>query len=431
MTITSTSPHCGWIRPEDARLPDLLEVLTEQTDLVDYPHATRVEQEVLVYDWATLRHPAADDNTRRDVQAELVRALADGSGIVVFTGAFDAETLERATAAFERMIAEQRATGTAAGDHFAKPGANDRIWNALEKLAVADPEAFVAYYANDAVALAAQAWLGPAYQVTSQLNVVNPSGAGQTVHRDYHLGFQSAQTCSNYPAHVHALSQVLTLQGAVAHVDMHVESGPTLYLPHSHKYTHGYVAYQQPQFQDYFLAHHVQLPLSAGDAVFFNPALFHAAGTNHTTDVRRMANLLQISSAFGRAMETVDRARVVEAIYPALLAARASGFPARAVANVVAASAEGYAFPTNLDTDQPIDGMSPQTQAELVTEALAADVSADLMRSRLERQLSGRHSHRVRLMVRASAVSLGVALDFAPRHTLRPCPARAEDTTRD
>ena len=106
----------------------------------------------------------------------------------------------------------------------------------------------------------------------------------------------------------------------------------------------------------------MQLPLSAGDAVFFNPALFHAAGTNHTTDVRRMANLLQVSSAFGRAMETVDRARVVEAVYPALLAARAAGMPPREVANVVAASAEGYAFPTNLDRDQPIDGMSPRTR---------------------------------------------------------------------
>ncbi|WP_404387052.1 phytanoyl-CoA dioxygenase family protein [Humibacillus xanthopallidus] len=273
MTITSTSSQTRWIRPEDARLTDLLEVLTEQTELADYPHATRLEQEVLVYEWATLRHTATDEVTRRDVQAELARALSDGPGIVVLAGAFDAEPLDRATAAFERMIAEQRASGASAGDHFAKPGANDRIWNALEKLAVVDPGAFVAYYANDALALVAQAWLGPGYQVTSQLNVVNPGGAGQTVHRDYHLGFQSAQTCSTYPAHVHALSQVLTLQGAVAHVDMAVESGPTLYLPHSQKFSHGYVAYQQPDFQAYFLDHHVQLPLAAGDAVFFNPAL--------------------------------------------------------------------------------------------------------------------------------------------------------------
>ena len=48
----------------------------------------------------------------------------------------------------------------------------------------------------------------------------------------------------------------------------------------------------------------MQLPLAKGDAAFFNPALFHGAGTNRSADVRRMANLLQVSSAFGRAMET-------------------------------------------------------------------------------------------------------------------------------
>ena len=39
--------------------------------------------------------------------------------------------------------------------------------------------------------------------------------------------------------------------------------------------------------------------------------------------------------------------------------------------NVVAACADGYAFPTNLDRDQPIGGLAPQTQAELVRQALA------------------------------------------------------------
>jgi len=305
MTNTSISSSTEWIRPEDARLSDLLEVLTAETELDDFPYASRVEQQVLVYDWATLRPEATDPTSRRDVRAELARALSEGPGIVVLAGAFDAQPLDRATAAFERMVVDQRSKGIAAGDHFAKPGANDRIWNALEKLAVTDPAAFVDYYANDALALAAEAWLGPGYQVTSQLNVVNPGGAGQTVHRDYHLGFQSAEVCAAYPAHVHALSQALTLQGAVAHVDMPLESGPTLYLPHSQKYTHGYVAYQQPEFQSYFLEHHVQLPLAAGDAVFFNPALFHAAGSNDKCEVRAMDTLLQISSAFGRTMETV------------------------------------------------------------------------------------------------------------------------------
>ena len=141
----------------------------------------------------------------------------------------------------------------------------------------------------------------------------------------YPGAFHLRVRCGQYPPHVHELSQVLTLQGAVAHSDMPVVSGPTLYLPHSQKYSHGYVAYRRPEFQDYFESHHVQLPLQKGDAVFFNPALLHAAGANHSTDIRRMANLLQISSAFGRAMETIDRERVCTAIYPALRSASDSG----------------------------------------------------------------------------------------------------------
>jgi ectoine hydroxylase-related dioxygenase (phytanoyl-CoA dioxygenase family) len=398
--VTATSPTASpagpaphWLVPEDCRLEDLLTVLEDRTDLDDYPAASAVEQGVVVYDAAGLDGILGDAAARRSLLAELARALSDGPGIVAFTGAFAAGTVDRVTAAFETMIAEQRSAGTQSGDHFAKPGANDRVWNALEKLAVTEPEAFVDYYANDIVALAATAWLGPGYQVTSQVNVVNPGGAGQTVHRDYHLGFQSDDVSALYPAHVHALSQTLTLQGAVAHCDMPVQSGPTLYLPHSQKYAHGYVAYQRPEFQDYFVANHVQLPLAKGDAVFFNPALFHAAGTNHSTDIRRMANLLQISSAFGRAMETVDRQRVVEAVYPALLAAKAGGRPERELANAVAASAEGYAFPTNLDRDQPIGGMAPPSQADLVREALVAGTKAAELADRLSAQSHARESH--------------------------------------
>lgn len=393
-TTPSRTASSGWISPADAHIADLRDVLRQHTALADYPHASTVEQEVPIYDSTTLRSVIADPDDRRAVQAELAHALSEGPGIVVFAGAFEnRDVLARTTAAFNRMIDEQRASGRAAGDHFAKPGANDRIWNALEKLAVSDPEAFVDYYANDLIALASQAWLGPGYQVTSQLNVVNPGGVGQTVHRDYHLGFQSAQMCAAYPAHVHALTPALTLQGAVAHVDMPVETGPTLYLPHSQKYRHGYVAYQREEFQEFFVRHHVQLPLSAGDAVFFNPGLFHAAGTNRTHDVRRMANLLQVSSAFGRAMETVDRAHTVLAIYPALLAALDRGLPERGLDNVIAASAEGYAFPTNLDVDQPIDGMSPTTQAQTVAAAVRSRMPVSELRDRLTQGAALRLSH--------------------------------------
>src|SRR5260370_36942790 len=99
---------------------------------------------------------------------------------------------------------------------------------------------------------------------------------------------------------------------------MPAERGPTMYLPHSQKYLPGYLAWRRPEFRDYFKAHHVQLPLRKGDVVFFNPALFHAAGANRTANVRRMANLLQVSSAFGRAMEAVARSAMAVARSPGL-----------------------------------------------------------------------------------------------------------------
>ncbi|MEV5437097.1 phytanoyl-CoA dioxygenase family protein [Streptomyces sp. NPDC052682] len=374
-----------WLSEQDCDLDALRALVEQPTDPTDHPHATAVERNVPVYD-AGLLEPD------RVLEAELVRALADGPGIVVFRGAFDPAVVDRATEVFDALIAEQRASGAAAGDHFAKPGANDRVWNALEKAALYDPEVFADYYANDVIALVSQTWLGPGYQVTSQINVVNPGGAAQTAHRDYHLGFLSAEAAAAYPAHVHRLSPVLTLQGAVAHCDMPVESGPTMYLPHSQKYEPGYLAWRRPEFQAYFDRHHVQLPLAKGDAVFFNPALFHAAGGNRSAGIRRMANLLQVSSAFGRAMETVDREAVAGAVYPVLLRRKAEGAGEQWLHNVVAASAEGYPFPTNLDSDPPVDGLAPPSQADVVRRALREEWTPDRLRAELRAGTARRES---------------------------------------
>ena len=356
----------------NCHVADLAAVVAETTDVSDYSGAEAVSGNILVYDSERLRGAIATATGRREAQAELARALMDGPGVVVFKRAFsDASVVDAATDAFDAIIADQRASGAASGDHFAKPGANDRVWNALEKLAVRAPSVFAAYYANDILALVSTAWLGPDYQITSQVNVVNPGGDPQTGHRDYHLGFMSGDQAAQFPAHVHRLSPVLTLQGAVAHCDMPVESGPTMYLPHSQKYEPGYVAAALPDFRAYFEANHVQLPLEKSDAAFFNPALFHGAGRNRSSDIRRMANLLQVSSAFGRAMESVDRQRMCDALFPTLLQLKASGMAETRLRNIVTACAEGYAFPTNLDRDQPVGGLAPQTQAELVWQAVA------------------------------------------------------------
>jgi ectoine hydroxylase-related dioxygenase (phytanoyl-CoA dioxygenase family) len=92
----------------------------------------------------------------------------------------------------------------------------------------------------------------------------------------------------------------------VAHSDMPVINGPTQLLAFSQMFEEGYMAYRIPKFQEYFLEKYVSVALDKGDGSFFNPALFHAAGQYDSADIQRSANLLQISSAFGKPMETID-----------------------------------------------------------------------------------------------------------------------------
>ena len=361
-----------WLREQACDLSEFARLVDRTTSLADYPNAAGIEKNVVIYDSAAIISKSASEQGALEVLAEICDVFATGPGVAVFKHACtDMAVLDRANALFSEIIEEQHRNNTGSGDHFAKPGANDRIWNTLEKHGLRDPENFVQYYANPIIMLASRAWLGPNYQMTAQVNRVNPGGAAQSAHRDYHLGFQKASVIEQYPAHVHHLSPVLTLQGGVAHCDMPLESGPTLFLPYSQTYAHGYLAMNRPEFQSHFTEHHVQLPLKKGDMVFFNPALIHAAGTNRSTDILRMANLLQVSSAFGRAMETVNREKLSGVIYPALLKAVTDGSLNRSQADcVIAASAEGYSFPTNLDRDPPLGGMAPKTQAQLMAEAL-------------------------------------------------------------
>jgi ectoine hydroxylase-related dioxygenase (phytanoyl-CoA dioxygenase family) len=367
-----------WLRAADARVDDLRAVLAQQTDPAACPTAARLLHDVPVYDCAALRPRLRDDDAFAEaLMGEWAGVWDDGPGILVLQGALAAPEVDDVTACFGQIIDRER-DGGSRGDHFAKAGANDRVWNALEKLCLLDPAAFARYYANDMLALASEAWLGPAYQMTSQVNNVRPSGVAQTPHRDYHLGFCSAEQAQRYPAHVHQLSPMLTLQGAVAHVDMPLESGPTLYLPHSQKYSHGYLVAEREEFRRLFAEQRVQLPLAKGDAVFFNPALLHAAGDNRSHDIQRMANLLQVSSAFGRAMESVDRDRLLRVLYPQLLAMGRDGTLSPAEqARVLASSAEGYAFPTNLDRDPPLGGLAPESPQAVAVRALQEGWPAD------------------------------------------------------
>ena len=83
-------------------LDDFRAQVLRDTDHADYPLASDVRDNVLVYSAATV-----SDVDRRTLQSELIRALSDGPGVVVFEGAYSPDVVDRASDAFFAMIAEQ------------------------------------------------------------------------------------------------------------------------------------------------------------------------------------------------------------------------------------------------------------------------------------------------------------------------------------
>ncbi|CAD6552996.1 phytanoyl-CoA dioxygenase family protein [Paraburkholderia metrosideri] len=392
-THSEALPRDGY-REQDCSLQEFAAALKAPPDGSNLKFATDVREHVPLYDCRELRGAFESASRRAELQAEWANVLNGGAGVLVLKHVYaDPAPVDEATQVFESIIREERAAGAAAADHFAKAGANDRIWNAQEKLCLRAPSVFARYYSSAALVAIAEAWLGPHFQVTSQVNVVRPGGQAQQAHRDYHLGFQTVAQAERYPPHVHTMSPFLTLQGAVAHSDMPVESGPTKLLPFSQRYAQGYLAWRRQDFRDYFETHSVQLPLEKGDAIFFSPALFHAAGSNTTASVQRMANLLQISSAYGRAMESLNRARMCAVLYPVLRESLMTSRMTQAEADAVIAScAEGYPFPTNLDRDPPLGGLAPESQQDLFSRALQESWTADMFSAAIHDQASRREA---------------------------------------
>ena len=367
----------GYYFPEKCNLNDFQELINQKLNEDSVPNASEVNNNIPVYDVSGLENSFQSDELKSDLMAEWAWVLKEGSGAIVLRNAYqDTSAIDDATRLYEDIIAEEKQNSGGGADHFAAAGANDRVWNSLQKLCERSPDVFLRYFANVPIQVACEAWLGPNYQMTAQVNLVHPGGDAQQAHRDYHLGFQTAELSAMYPSHVHELSPVLTLQGAIAHCDMPIESGPTKLLPFSQMYLPGYAAWRRDDFREVFEESYVQLPLSKGDVLFFSPAIFHAAGANVSSNVHRMANLLQVSSAFGRAMETINRTKMCMLTYPhATMHFNEETLSIEQIKAAIAATAEGYSFPTNLDNDPPKGGLAPETQQALFLRALKSKMN--------------------------------------------------------
>jgi len=382
----------GFYSEAQCKIDEFTQLVSQTTTSADALSASSIDKNIPIYDLAASNIDLSNHASRNALMAEWAQVLHSGAGVFVIKKAVtDLTCIDDATAAFNNIIEQEKQASGGGADHFAAAGSNDRIWNSLQKLCLAAPSTHIRYFAAPAIDAACEAWLGPNYQMTAQVNLVHPGGQAQQAHRDYHLGFQTADISAQYPAHVHDLSPLMTLQGGIAHCDMSIESGPTKLLPFSQQYRPGYAAWRRDDFRAHFEANYVQLPLNKGDAIFFNPALFHAAGSNNSQDVHRMVNLLQISSAFGRAMETVDRVAMCKTLYPALANAwKEKQLNEQQLHAVIAATAEGYSFPTNLDQDPPVGGLAPKTQQALLHESVVGSVAQQDFDKLLDEQLKRR-----------------------------------------
>jgi ectoine hydroxylase-related dioxygenase (phytanoyl-CoA dioxygenase family) len=344
--------------------------LTTESRLIDYPLASSIIKNVPIYDLSAFSSYTPEQLSA--LQDEWYHILLHGPGVFATKHMYtDMHLLDQVNWVFSEIISEEAQNSGKKGDHFATSGSNSRIWNSFDKHCRIDRHSFVEYYSNPWLSLISSAWLGPHHRLTAQVNIVRPGGAAQISHRDYHLGFQSASACAQYPKAMQVASQFLTLQGAIAHSDMPLESGPTRLLPFSQKFEEGYMAYRLKEFQNYFLEAYVSVPLEKGDGLFFNPALFHAAGENISVDIHRSANLLQISSAFGKPMESIDTLPLAFVTWNLLVERYKREGMSEGVKTYIGNVAEGYPFPTNLDYRVPeTAGMAPESEQDLLVKGL-------------------------------------------------------------
>ncbi len=358
------------------------ELCSQTTSKDTYPLSDTITSNIPIYDAQVLS--LVNERLTVLTQDEWHHILLDGPGVFVIRGMYPTKLLDTANTVFDSIIHTERNSNAQKGDHFSANNSNSRIWNSFGKHGSTHPRNFLDYYSHPLLERVCKAWLGPAYCVTAQVNIVNPGGAPQVCHRDYHLGFQSTEACGQYPAATQMASQFLTLQAAVAHSDMPIESGPTRFIPFSQQFAEGYMAYRRDDFKEYFEKNHISLPLKKGDGIFFNPAVFHAAGENTLQGFERKANLLQVSSAFGKPMENVDTVGLIVGCWSLLRSKYEAEGMSEEVEAFVKAVAEGYPFPTNLDKMPPgPGGLAPESEQELVFRALKEQFSTEMVKNAL------------------------------------------------
>ena len=188
----SLTPVAARLRTADCDLDEFVPIVAQRTDarrLSRWPPTSSTTC------WSTTPPRFVDEVTAPDgdeaVAAELVRALTDGPGRRGDPGRLPGRRRRRPGDRGLRGDHRRGAAPLAGPSATTSPrpvpttgsGTPWRSWPCATRRRSSTTTP------TTSLALVSRAWLGPGYQVTSQVNVVRPGGQAQDPHRDYHLGF--------------------------------------------------------------------------------------------------------------------------------------------------------------------------------------------------------------------------------------------------
>ena len=129
-----------WLDAGSCSLDDFRALVEVDTSTDSVPLASDISSNIPIYDAAAVRAALGERDRLRAFMAEWNRVLATGPGVVVFKNTYeDTDLVDAVTGVLDTIIAEEESQSAGSGDHFAPAGANSRVWNAHEKLCMADP----------------------------------------------------------------------------------------------------------------------------------------------------------------------------------------------------------------------------------------------------------------------------------------------------
>ena len=289
---------------------------------------------------------------------EIVNILKDREGFFIVKDAFDPKLIDSNRESYYEILSKEK------WDHSRVKGTGKRIWRSLEKLALMDPHGWIYFYCNSALDHVFEAWLGPLYQLTAQINIINQDHKNLPVHFDYHFGMLRKDLQNKFPDTQKYMNQFMTLQAIVPHSNMNFENGGTRIYSGSQKSFVENFNLTEKEVESLFCKNAICPNLNIGDVLFLNSSLLHAGGVNKTSE-DRIALLIQASSAFGIPMEQNDYNLIHDVIFENVCELYKEGKLAfedgiRAIRN----SSSSYLFPVNFDEISPRHGILPFTQTE-------------------------------------------------------------------